>query len=227
MDAPGSPEISRLHIITPDSVDNATLSTTLDLLAAGVPWIQLRVKRATDREQLGFASPIVNAASRSGATVVIDDRCDMVLAVRAAGVHVGADDIPVADARRVLGAGAIVGATVRDPEAARAAVDAGASYLGAGPAYRSTTKARGLPEPLGPAGIGRIARAVPIPVIAIAGIAADRVPELLDAGAHGVAVVAAVYGSADPPGAAMELLDATGATVGASVDEPARNRGMR
>lgn len=202
--------IARLHLITPDSLDGSTLATTLDLLGAGVPWVQVRTKSATDRDRLAFSRTVVDASHTSGATAVIDDRCDIALATRAAGVHVGADDIPVADARRVLGPAAVIGSTARDPDSARAAADEGASYIGAGPVYRSTTKRHGLPDPLGPAGIERIARAVSIPVVAIAGVTVDRVAELLDAGAHGVAVVAAVYGAPDPVGAAMQLLAATG-----------------
>ena len=75
--------------------------------------------------------------------------------------------------------------------------------------YATATKP-GLPEPLGPAGVERVAAAVDIPVIAIAGITASRVPELLDAGAHGVAVIGAVAHASDPAAATAELLEALG-----------------
>ncbi len=139
-------------------------------------------------------------------TCLVNDRVDLALAVGADGVHVGGDDLPVDVARRLLGEHALVGATCRNPEAARRAVDAGASYLGVGPAYVTSTKT-GLPDPMGPGGVEAIARAVSIPVIAIAGVTAGHVPELLDAGAWGVAVVGAVYGAADPAGAVAELLE--------------------
>src|SRR5690606_15555463 len=114
-----------------------------------------------------------------------NDRLHVALAVGAAGGHVGADDLPVDAARRVLGPTAILGATCREPAGATAAVAAGASYLGVGPAYPTATKT-GLPDALGPAGVAAVAAAVPqTPVIAIGGITADRVAPLLAAGAYG------------------------------------------
>ena len=120
----------------------------------------------------------------------------------------GADDLPVAAARRVLGPAAIVGATCRDPDSARAAVAAGASYLGVGPAFSTRTKA-GLPAAIGPDGVAAVAAAVPdTPVIAIGGVTPERVPALRAAGAHGVAVIGAVSEAADPAAAARALLAA-------------------
>jgi thiamine-phosphate pyrophosphorylase len=140
----------------------------------------------------------------------VNDRLHVALAVGAAGGHVGADDLPVAAARRVLGPAAVLGATCRDPASARAAVAASASYLGVGPAFETGTK-QGLPAALGPAGIAAVAAAVPdTPVIAIGGITAGRVAPLLDAGAYGVAVVGAVNGATDPAAATGKLLHALG-----------------
>jgi thiamine-phosphate pyrophosphorylase len=114
----------------------------------------------------------------------------------------------VAAARKVLGQAAVLGATCRDPASARAAVVAGASYLGVGPAYPTVTKT-GLPGPLGPAGVGAVAQSVRgTPVIAIGGVTVDGIQPLLDAGAHGVAVVGALADAADPARAATELLKA-------------------
>jgi len=86
-------------------------------------------------------------------------------------------------------------------------VVAGADYLGVGPAFVTATKS-GLPDPIGPAGVGAVARAVPVPVIAIGGVTADRVPALLAEGAYGVAVVGAVVDAADPAAATRSLLEA-------------------
>ena len=138
---------------------------------------------------------------------LVNDRVDLALALGADGVHLGDDDVPVDVARRLLGPDAMIGATARNPEAAKRAVDAGASYLGVGPAYATHTKS-GLPDPMGAAGVAAVAGAVSVPVIAIAGVTVDRVAELRDAGAWGVAVVGAVYGAADPAAATAELLEA-------------------
>ncbi|HZE41400.1 MAG TPA: thiamine phosphate synthase, partial [Stackebrandtia sp.] len=148
----------------------------------------------------------------AGATCLINDRLDVALAVEAHGGHVGARDLPVPAARGILGGHALVGGTCREPETARALRRAGASYLGAGPAFATTTK-DGLPDPLGPERIGRIAAAVDIPVIAIGGVTAERVDALIAAGAHGVAVVGAISRAADPYRATRDLLDAVEASV--------------
>lgn len=173
-------------------------------LAAGAPLVQLRCKDCTDRERLHHARRLRRDCARAGARCVVNDRTDLALAIGADGVHVGADDLPPAIARRLLGPTALVGATCRDAETARRLVAEGASYLGVGPVYASTTKA-GLPDPIGPRGIAAVAAAVDVPVIAIGGVTAQAVPELLAAGAWGVAVVAAVYGAPDPAAAITAL----------------------
>jgi thiamine-phosphate pyrophosphorylase len=193
--------VCRLHVITDDR------SIALAALDAGAPVIQVRSKVLTDRELYELTCDVVAEASRHGATVLVDDRAHVAIAAGAAGVHVGEDDLPVGVARAVLGPRAIVGGTARTPETARAHQAAGATYLGVGPTYATSTKA-GLPDPLGPARVGEIARAVSIPVIAIAGITAEHIPELLDAGVHGVAVIGAVANADDPCAATKQLLRA-------------------
>lgn len=195
--------LGRLHILT-DTVVVAEAA-----LAAGAPVVQVRLAdHRTDREAYQVAYQICGLARARGAICLINDRLDVALAVGADGAHVGADDLPVAAARRVLGPAAILGVSCRDPGAARAAFAAGATYLGVGPAYASDSKP-GLPAPIGPAGVAAVAGAVPaVPVIAIGGVTADRVGPLLTAGAYGVAVIGAVGGAGDPAAATRGLLDA-------------------
>jgi len=194
--------------VTPPSTAAAVLHATQAALAAGAPLVQVRCKEVSDRDRYSHSSRLQRLCREAGAVCLINDRVDLALAVGADGVHVGDDDLPVAVARRLLGPG-MVGATCRDAESARRAVDGGATYLGVGPAYPTATKA-GLPSPLGPRGIEAVASAVDVPVIAIAGVTAERVPELRSAGAWGVAVVGAVYSAADPGEAVRQLLDALG-----------------
>jgi thiamine-phosphate pyrophosphorylase len=118
----------------------------------------------------------------------------------------------VVAARRVLGPAAVLGATARDPTTARQAAADGASYLGVGPAYLTSTK-DGLPAPIGVAGVGAVARSVDVPVIAIGGVSAARVAQLCAAGAYGVAVVGAVSEAADPAAATAALRHALAAAV--------------
>lgn len=199
-------DVPRLHVVTPPAVGPTIIDITRVALAAGAPLVQVRTKDVPDRVRLAHTAEILAATRAARGTCLVNDRADLVLALGADGVHVGDDDLPVDVARRLLGEHALVGATCRNAEAARRAVDAGASYLGVGPTYATSTKA-GLPDPVGPGGVEAIAWAVSIPVIAIAGVTARHVPELLDAGAWGVAVVGAVYGAADPAGAVADLLE--------------------
>ena len=171
--------------------------------------MQVRIKGSRDAAVLAECKQIVAAAQKAQAVVIVNDRVDIALAAGAHGVHGGADDLPIAELRKLLGPRRLVGGTARDPDTALRHQNDGASYVGVGPVYATATKA-GLPELLGPAGVERVAAAVDIPVIAIAGITAARVPELLDAGAHGVAVIGAVAHAADPAAATAELLEALG-----------------
>ncbi len=199
-------DVPRLHVITPPAVGPSVIDISRAVLAAGAPLVQVRTKDVTDRVRLAHSAEVLAAARAARATCLVNDRVDLALALGADGVHVGEDDLPAEVARRILGGRAVVGVTCRDPKAARRAADAGASYLGVGPTYVTSTKA-GLPEPMGAAGVEAIARAVDVPVIAIAGVTAEHVPELLEAGAWGVAVVGAVYGAPDPASAVAELLE--------------------
>ena len=198
--------IARLQLITPPSTDASVVTRTRAALAAGASWVQVRTKPASDRARLELASAVQAACAERGATCLVDDRVDLALAVGAAGVHVGADDLPVALARRLLGADALIGATCRTADDVARAADEGADYVGVGPVHATTTKA-GLPDPIGAAGLAAITRRATLPVIAISGITVARVAEVLDAGAHGVAVVGAVYDAPDIDDAVASLLD--------------------
>lgn len=202
--------LPRLHVITDTSASVDTIGAVRAALSAGAPLVQVRVEDgATDRAAFDLALRVAALCADHGAICLVNDRLHVALAVGAHGGHVGADDLPVDAARRVLGPKAIVGGTCREPDAARSHRRAGASYLGVGPAHPSTTK-DGLPDPLGAAGIRAVAEAVDIPVIAIGGITPERVPGLLEAGAHGVAVIAAISRAADPFEATRSFLKAVG-----------------
>jgi thiamine-phosphate pyrophosphorylase len=142
----------------------------------------------------------------------VNDRADVALAVGADGVHVGVDDLPVATVRRLVGPDLFVGGTARDPETGCRLVGEGASYLGVGPTFATRSKT-GLPEPIGVAGVRAVASAVSIPVIAIAGISAQRVDEVIAAGAWGVAVIGAVSDAPDPHSATHEMMLAVAKAV--------------
>lgn len=199
--------LGRLHVITDTRSGRDPLPVIRAAVEAGAPVVQIRGKELTDCELYDLACRVADVCAAHGATCLVDDRVDVALAAEAGGVHVGADDLPVPAARRLLGPDLIVGATARDPTTALAHERDGATYVGVGPSYATATKA-GLPAPLGPGGVAAVTAAVDIPVIAIAGVTVARVPELLAAGAYGVAVISAVSDAADPHTATEALLHA-------------------
>jgi thiamine-phosphate pyrophosphorylase len=199
------PRIGRLHVLTDARAGRDALHTATLAVQAGAPVIQLRVKGVTDRELYDLGVRLMAVCTQHDALCLVNDRVDIALAIGAHGTHLGADDLPVSAARRVAGPGHIIGGTAREPGRAAHLVAEGADYLGVGPAYATSTK-DGLPDPLGPAGVGAVARAVSVPVIAIGGITAERVRELTAAGAYGVAVVSAVSDAPDPAQATRRLL---------------------
>ena len=201
--------LGRLHVVTDARDGRDALAVVVAALSAGAPVIQVRAKGRTDRELFDFTVRVVRECRAAGATCLVNDRADVAVAAGAAGVHVGAEDLPVDAARAVVGTGRLVGATARHAVYAAALVGAGADYLGVGPAHGTSTK-DGLPDPLGPTGVGAVAAAIDRPVIAIGGVTAARVPDLLAAGAYGVAVVSAVSDAADPAAATRDLLRALG-----------------
>lgn len=199
--------IGRLHVLTDTRDGRDALAVVAAALSAGAPVVQVRSKDGTDRQLFDLAARVVELCRPTGALCLVDDRVDVALAVGAGGTHLGAHDLPLAAARRLAGPDHVLGGTAREPVLAQALVADGATYLGVGPAYATATK-DGLPDALGPAGVQAVARAVDVPVVAIGGVTVDRVPELRAAGAHGVAVVAALSDAADPAAATRALLQA-------------------
>lgn len=195
--------VPRLFCLVAPSDDLALLP---DLARAGVDGFQVRAKEGTDREVLALTELVIGAVRPFAATVVVDDRLDVALAAGADGVHLGADDLPVAAARR-LAPDLVVGATCRSRADVERAAAAGATYAGLGPVWATTSKA-GLPDPLGPSAL--TAAAGLLPLVAIGGVTAARAARARDAGAHGVAVIGGIWRSPDPLTAAEELVATLG-----------------
>ncbi|MEU7823977.1 thiamine phosphate synthase [Catellatospora sp. NPDC049133] len=203
--------LGRLHLITDSRPGRDPVALVRAALTVATPDLVVQFRPAddwTDRLAYELANQIVALCRPVGVPVLVNDRLHVALATGAAGGHVGADDLPVPAARRLLGPAAVLGATSRLPATALRAVGDGADYLGVGPCYATSTK-DGLPVSIGPEGLRAVARQVAgTPIIAIGGITAARVPELLAAGAHGVAVIGAVSDAADPARAVADLLAA-------------------
>jgi len=146
----------------------------------------------------------VSVLRRAGVVALINDRVDWALLAGADGVHVGDEDLPPAEARAVLGPERLVGVTVRSSAGARAAAEAGASYVGLGPLFPTRTKSVAAPV----LGLERLQREVadsPLPVVAIGGIGLESIAEVARAGAHGAAVLSDLWNAADVPARAKLL----------------------
>ena len=173
-------------------------------VAGGVTVVQLREKNATTREFVTQALLLEKTASELGVPLIINDRVDVALACRAAGVHLGQSDMDCALARRIVGKELIIGVSVSSVEEAVAAEAQGADYLGVGPIFATSTKADALPA-TGLGLLSDIRRAVGLPLVGIGGINRENAGDVIRAGAGGVAVVSAVISSAEPRAAALAL----------------------
>lgn len=175
----------------------------------GATIVQLRAKGLPLRDFLELAAWISGRLDGTGVPLLVNDRVDVALACGAAGVHLGQEDMPVPAARKILGAGRIIGVSVNTEKEAREAEAQGADYIGLGPVFPTSTKET-LLAVVGPEGVAQIKRALGIPVVAIGGITAANAPEIARAGADGIAVVSAILGAADARKAAAKLRAAFG-----------------
>ena len=198
-----------LYLVTdPDlGSDRPLLQIVEAALSGGVTAVQLRDKRASPAELLELGSEMRRICRRHEAPLFVNDRADIALALAADGVHLGAEDLPPAEARRLLPPPFRVGISVAGVGEARAAEAAGADYLGVGPVFATVTKAD-AGAPIGVELLAEIAAAVRVPVIGIGGITAANCASVLEAGAAGVAVVSAIVTAPDPERAARQLREA-------------------
>jgi thiamine-phosphate pyrophosphorylase len=173
-------------------------------ILGGVTVVQYREKNASTRQMIDEALELRDLCRRYGVPFIVDDRVDVALAVEADGVHVGQDDMPASLARRLIGHDKILGVSAEDTEQALAAQADGADYIGASPIFATPTKPD-APPPMGVAGLLQIARACPLPIVAIGGLNATNAGSMIRAGAAGVAVVSTIVGADDVQTAAREL----------------------
>jgi len=175
----------------------------------GVTVVQLRAKGLAARDFLDLARRVAGRLTAAKVPLLINDRADIAAACGADGVHLGQEDLPVQEARRIVGEGRIIGISVNTLEEALEAERSGADYIGLGPVFPTSTKDTPLAV-VGLKGVARLKRALTIPVVAIGGITVSRAGGLARAGADGMAVVSAVLGAADPKRAAADLRAAFG-----------------
>lgn len=190
------------------------------VVAGGARVVQVRMKRSPAGEILEAARRIA-ALARGRALVLVNDRSDLALLAGADGVHLGDEDLPVPEARAILGPALLVGRTARTAEEARAALAAGADHVGYGPVFPSATK----PLDVSPRGLEDLAAAcaaLPAPVVAISGITLENIGAVARAGAAAAAVIGDLFERGDPRARATALAAAFEAGAAARAARPAR-----
>lgn len=175
-----------------------------ELLKAGVTCVQLREKEADERFVLQEAEELKELCGRYGVPLIINDRPDIAKAAGASGVHVGMSDMNIKRTRELLGEGFIIGASAHNVKEALEAEKAGADYIGCGAVFGSSTKEN--VTSLSKEELGKICRAVKIPVVAIGGITRENARQLAGTGIAGVAVVSALFAAEDKTAAVREFL---------------------
>lgn len=179
-------------------------------LKGGCRWIQLRMKEASDTEFIAVADKIAPMCREYGATFILDDRVHLVKQCKADGVHLGRNDMPITDARAILGCDAIIGGTANTIDDIERLWRDGANYIGCGP-FRFTKTKKNLSQILGLDGYQYITnemkqRGIQLPIVAIGGITAADIKPLLSTGIDGIAVSGAILNATNPSDEMAEFI---------------------
>ncbi len=192
-----------LYVLVDGGESETVFLSKLDaIISAGADAIQLRDKRLGDRELMGRAE-LLRDRTRGRCLFIMNDRIDLAIASEADGVHLGQDELLVGTARRLLGAEKLIGVSTHDSAQVRQAVDDGATYLGCGPTFPSTTKSfQSFP---GPPFLQQVAAATSLPFFAIGGISEANLQSLIEIGVSRIAVGSAVWNAPSPADALHRL----------------------
>jgi thiamine-phosphate diphosphorylase len=208
----------QLHLVTEPKSSAAELLRAVELaVSGGVDWVQLRDKQASALVMHRHATELLRIVRDGGARLSINDRLDVALAVEADGVHLAGQSLPVAPAKHLAHGKLLVGRSVHSRDEAFSAAEDGADYVTFGHIFPSTSKP-GMP-PHGLQELADVVNAVDVPVIAIGGITADNLDNVLETGAAGIAVISAILSDISPGNAARRLRDA----LDASPHQPRRS----
>lgn len=186
-----------IYLVTDDGClqGRELLVCVREALEGGVTLVQYRAKTASSAEMYAEALQLKALCDSFKVPLIINDRLDIAMAVGAAGVHLGQDDLPCAAARKLLGEDYIIGVSAHNPAEAKAALQSGADYLGCGAVFGTATKAD--VKKLGTEGLTAICREKGLPVVGIGGVTADNYREVRVAGADGAAIVSGILAQPD------------------------------
>jgi thiamine-phosphate pyrophosphorylase len=188
--------ISRLHYITQDTLNKTHVQLAEEACAVGANWVQLRLKNKPAEEWEQIATEVQAVCKKYNATFIINDNVDLVKKIAADGVHLGKQDMPTIEARKILGNKFIIGGTANTFEDIKMHTAAGVNYIGLGP-FRFTTTKEKLSPVLGVEGYQKImlqckSEQINTPIIAIGGIVVNDVESIINTGIYGVAVAGAI-----------------------------------
>ena len=186
-----------IYLVTDDGClqGRALIDCVRKALDGGVTLVQYRAKTASSAEMYTEALQLKALCDSFNVPLIINDRLDIAMAVGAAGVHLGQDDLPCAAARKILGEDYLIGVSAHNPAEAKAALQSGADYLGCGAVFGTATKAD--VKKLGTDGLAAICKAKGLPVVGIGGVTADNYREVRAAGADGAAIVSGILAQPD------------------------------
>lgn len=186
-----------IYLVTDDGClqGRALIDCVREALEGGVTLVQYRAKTASSAEMYAEALQLKALCDSFKVPLIINDRLDIAMAVGAAGVHLGQDDLPCAAARRILGEEYLIGVSAHNPAEAAEALQSGADYLGCGAVFGTATKAD--VKKLGTDGLAAICKAKGLPVVGIGGVTADNYREVRAAGADGAAIVSGILAQPD------------------------------
>lgn len=200
-----------LHVITDETTQSSFTHATLTKLASanGADFVQYREKRGFDTKTLCSVASILHDICEQSARsrLVVNDRVDVAYAIGARAIHLGQQDLPFSIAREILGPEAFIGGTANSLDEAIQLSVQSVDYLGVGPVFGTVSKENPAPD-LGLANLARICSYSSRPVIAIGNIRVENVPEVIEAGAAGIAVLSAIVGSEDPGRTTFEFVKA-------------------
>lgn len=186
-----------IYLVTDDGClqGRVLIDCVREALEGGVTLVQYRAKTASSAEMYAEALQLKALCDSFNVPLIINDRLDIAMAVGAAGVHLGQDDLPCAAARKILGEDYIIGVSAHNPAEAKAALQSGADYLGCGAVFGTATKAD--VKKLGTEGLTAICKEKGLPVVGIGGVTAENYREVRAAGADGAAIVSGILAPPD------------------------------
>jgi thiamine-phosphate pyrophosphorylase len=180
-----------LYLLTDTELAGLTnVQITRQALSAGIKIIQLREKNRSKKEIFNEALAMKALTSKHKALLIINDHIDIALAVNAEGVHLGQEDMPVAEARQIMGRKKIIGVSTHSLRQAQKAEDEGADYIGFGPIFQTSTKDAGKPRGLN--ALQKVRNHISIPIVAIGGITSENIREVLMSGADAAAIASGI-----------------------------------